>query len=313
MATESNRTEVAESDRLCYEEIDRAGNAPCWGGRMLTLWRNSLALISGICCLLLIVIIVLDFRTGGLAWAGSIYLISAGTSALLWYVGRYGARQTLFLICISASVSYTAGWLGARLPSADSRTLAPIVLSLPLAVPVSWLLLLAVAKALAPSPRVSQLQRGMSLTEYKTGDRRSRVRSRRREARRAFWLPGLWSASLASAMLLLTAPVQNGFMKLHAVSPSSDAPQLYELAPDRFIYLWMVALLIINLVNYLHDEYFAEAGGHSSASALIPGMLLVTMEALFLTLALRCGLWDAAAANVAIIGALLLWRRRKRL
>lgn len=69
-------------------------------------------------------------------------------------------------------------------------------------------------------------------------------------------------------------------------------------------------MLILNIVNYVHDEYF-EAGKPAAARApLIPLLLLLTVESMFLTLALRTGLWGAAALNAALLALLFLWKRR---
>ncbi|UUZ79257.1 carotenoid biosynthesis protein [Paenibacillus sp. P26] len=249
-------------------------------------------------------------------WANGAYMILGGTTALLWYAGRYGNRQTLFLFVISASVSYAADWISShsgRLfgEGGSGLSLTPLVFGVPMALPFAWCMLLIIAKAFAPVRSPRQAWQGLSLTEFESPGKERLLRSRKWRRRRSFWLPGLWGAALITSVHLLLSPVSVNYSNGNgraAAGPDSMA-DLYEIPLGRFFCWWAMALVIINFINYLHDEYFAETDSRFGGSKLIPAMLLLTLEAFFLTLAVRSELWWPAALNVLLLGILYLWKR----
>ncbi|MCZ8515853.1 carotenoid biosynthesis protein [Paenibacillus filicis] len=250
-----------------------------------------------------------------LEWATGFYLILGGLTALVWYVSRYGKRQTVFLFVITASVSYAAEWIGAHTELwfggyEYGLAFAPLLFGVPLAVPFAWCMLLITGKALAPVRIPADSWRGLTLAETQAPNKRKLLRARRRIRRRSFWLPAVWGASMAAAVVLLLNPaaIKLRYGAWKAGLGQSGWPAFYDIPLSNFLCWWLIALLILKLVNYLHDEYFRMIRTSSSIVSL-PVMLLITLEALFLTLALRSGLGWAAALNLLLLSGLLLWKR----
>lgn len=255
-----------------------------------------------------------------LEWASSIYFILGGVTALLWYVSRYGIRQAIVLFVVCGSLSYAAEWIGVHTgygfgSYAYSPSFAPIVYGVPLAVPFAWCMLLIIAKAFAPARSDPSLWKGMTLAQSQSPDKRRMLRERRSRRTRLFLLPALWGATMAVAIDLLLDPAagQKRYRTLSQAPAGGSAEwdaASYAIPISNFVCWWIAALLILNIVNYVHDEYF-EAGKPAAARApLIPLLLLLTVESMFLTLALRTGLWGAAALNAALLALLFLWKRR---
>ncbi|WP_281887246.1 carotenoid biosynthesis protein [Paenibacillus sp. YYML68] len=251
-----------------------------------------------------------------LAWANGFYLIIGGATALVWYTRKYGARQALLLFVICASVSYAAEWIGVHTghwfgPYEYGASFAPLVFGVPLAIPFAWCMLLIIAKAFAPVPQSKEARRGLRLSEKMSPELSTMKRQRARQKRRSFWLPALWTASMVTAIDLLLDPVA-AQQRYWSWSGDQLAPwnvTFYDIPLSNFICWWLTALLIINIVNYLHDEYVDHREQPSQSGPFVPLMLLLTLESLFLTLAAQSGLWWAVAINIGLLGILFIWRR----
>ncbi|WP_159883477.1 carotenoid biosynthesis protein [Paenibacillus puerhi] len=250
-----------------------------------------------------------------LAWANGIHLILGGITALLWYARKFGARQALLLFVICSSISYAAGWLSLQAGPwfgayAHPSSFAPLVLGVPLAIPFAWCMLLIIAKAFAPIKPAPGTSRGFTLSEKLSAGLPSLKKERRQSKRRSFWLPAIWAASMVSSIELLLKPVSAPFSgQAWIAERHSVGIRPWELMTwSSYIYWWLTALLIISLVNYLHDEYLDGRDRSVSKTPLMPLLLLLTMESLFLTLAVRSGLWWAAALNLSLLALLFLLR-----
>jgi bisanhydrobacterioruberin hydratase len=287
---------------------------------MLKLWTAGITLLYVVWFLCGYVLITGDVLPAWLEWANSFYLILGGVTAGLWYVSRYGTRQALILFVVCGSVSYAAEWIGVHSGRwfgsySYGPSFAPLVFGVPLAIPFAWLMLLVIAKAFAPVRNKRRIWQGLSLEESESGQKKRLLRSRKRQRRRQFWLPSLWAAVMVTSMDLLLDPVANQKRYWSWAAPehtSSSLTTFYSVPLSNFVCWLITALLILNIVNYLHDEYVQ---GNSSSSAdappVVPWLLLLTLESLFLTLALRLELWWAAAANVALLAVLFLWKRKE--
>ncbi|MGF7030612.1 putative membrane protein [Paenibacillus mucilaginosus] len=253
-----------------------------------------------------------------LEWANSLYLILGGSTALVWYVRRYGARQALMLFVICGSVSYAAEWIGVH----TSRwfgtyeyglSFAPLVLGVPLAIPFAWCMLLIIAKAFAPVPPSGGAWKGLTLEQSLSAGKRELKAARKAAKRRSFWLPAVWAASMVTAIDLLLDPVaaQQRYGTWESAKNAAWNASFYSVPLSNFICWWITSLLILNMVNYLHDEYFEDYPGSDRTGTFIPMLLLLTLESLFLTLAVKSGLWWAAGLNVALLLLLFLWRSKE--
>jgi|GEM_PF-5917698 len=255
-----------------------------------------------------------------LEWASSVCFILGGVTALLWYVSQYGIRQALVLFVVCGSLSYAAEWIGVHTgygfgPYGYSPSFAPLVFGVPLAVPLAWCMLLVIAKALAPVRSDPSLWQGMTLAQSQSPGKRRMLRERRNRRTRLFLLPALWGATMAVALALLLAPAagqkrRETLSQLPAGGSAEGAAASYAIPISNLVCWWIAALLILSIVNYVHDEYFEAGKRAATGTPLIPSLLLVTAESMFLTLALRSGLWGAAALNAALLALLFLWKRR---
>ncbi|WP_269867626.1 carotenoid biosynthesis protein [Paenibacillus caseinilyticus] len=265
------------------------------------------------------ILVSADLLPSWLEWTNSFYLILGGATALVWYVSRFGARQALMLFVISGSVSYAAEWIGVHTSHwfgtyEFGLSFAPLVLGVPLAIPFAWCMLLVIAKAFAPVPSASGAWSGLTLEESLSPRRGELKQSRRRSKRRSFWLPAVWAASMVTAIDLLLDPVavqQRYWTWEHAKNAAWNV-SFYSVPLSNFICWWITSMLILNTVNYLHDEYFEDHRGGDRPGTFVPMLLLLTLESLFLTLALKSGLWWAACLNVALLLLLYLWRSKER-
>ncbi|SDC47225.1 putative membrane protein [Paenibacillus sp. UNCCL117] len=254
-----------------------------------------------------------------LAWANGIYLILGGATALVWYVRKYGARQAVLMFIICSSISYAAEWLGTRHAGfhtgadSDPSRFAPLLFGVPLAVPFAWCMLLIIAKAFAPVEPAQDILKGLTPLEKLSPGLRQLKLERKRRKRRSFWLPALWTASMAASMNLLLQPsgVQSqprpwngGWLSVWS-TPDDQTTLIF------FICWWFTALLIISIINYLHDEYIDQARSAAFSPLFVPVMLLLTLESLFLTLAVQSGLWWSVLLNVSMLALLFLLRRKK--
>ncbi|WP_284639926.1 carotenoid biosynthesis protein [Paenibacillus silviterrae] len=287
---------------------------------MLRSWSNGITVLYVLWFLCGYILITGDLLPAWLEWANSFYLILGGVTAGIWYIGRYGVRQALILIVVCASISYTAEWIGVHTGRwfgsySYGPSFAPLVFGVPLAIPFAWIMLLVIAKAFAPVKAGRKLWKGLTVQQALSPDKESLLRSRRRARRRHFWLPAVWAAIMVTSMDLLLDPVASQKRYWSWAAPDHGTPTLpdfYSVPLSNFVCWLVTALLIINIINFLHDEYFDREAGRSSAyGPFIPWLLLLTLESLFLTLALRTGLWWAAGANVALLSILFLWKRKE--
>ncbi|MEK8128596.1 carotenoid biosynthesis protein [Paenibacillus filicis] len=242
-------------------------------------------------------------------------LILGGATALAWYTRKFGARQALLLFVICSSLSYVAEWLGVHTgqwigTQEEGPSFAPLVFGVPLAVPFAWCMLLIIAKALAPIEAAQEARKGLTLSQKLSTGLPQLKRERRVRKRRSFWLPAIWTASMIASMELLLKPsaVQPTYGTQTAES-STWSPMLHQLPLGNYVGWWFTALLIISIINYLHDEYIEQSPVFAFSQLFVPLMLLLTLESLFLTLAIRSGLWWAVLLNLSLLAILFALRR----
>jgi bisanhydrobacterioruberin hydratase len=245
-------------------------------------------------------------------------LILGGATALVWYTRRFRGRQALLLFVICSSLSYTAEWLGLHTgrwigTPPDGPDLAPLVFGVPLAVPFAWCILLILAKALAPVQTAKEASKGLTLPQKLSTDLAELRRERRRVKRRSFWLPAIWTASMITSMELLLRPgtAVEVLYKAPVLQQSAWSPLFQQVSMISFMSWWFTALLIISIINYLHDEYIEQSPAWPTSHLFVPLMLLLTLESLFLTLAMRSGLWWAVLLNVSLLLLLFTLRRTR--
>ncbi len=258
------------------------------------------------------------FLPGWLTWVNGFYLILGGVTALTWYTRKYGSRQAAILFVVCSSISYAAEWIGVHtrrwFGAYDyGSAFAPLVFGVPLAIPFAWCMLLIIAKAFAPASPAADAWRGLSLAEKLAPNARAIKQARARKKRRSFWLPAIWAASMVTAIDLLLDPVAVKQRYWTWVQKEAATWNLmFDAVPlSNYVCWWLTALLIMNIINYLHDEYMVRRGNREALGEFIPLLLLLTLESLFLTLAVKSGLWWAAASNVGLLALLFLWRRKE--
>lgn len=255
-----------------------------------------------------------------LTWAIGFYLILGGVTALTWYTRKYGGRQAAILFVVCSSISYAAEWIGVHTGRWFGNydyvaALAPLVFGVPLAIPFVWCMLLIIAKAFAPASPAANSWRGLSLAEKQSPDLRAIKQARARKKRRSFWLPAIWAASMVTAIDLLLDPA--AVKQRYWTWAQNQAPTWNVMFDDvpvsNYICWWLTALFIMNIVNYLHDEFIVQRKNKEPFGECVPLLLLLTLESLFLTLAVKSGLWWAVVLNLGLLALLFLWRRKEAL
>lgn len=279
----------------------------------VNLWLRRIVLLYAFWFMCGFIIVTGNILPSWLEWANSFYLILGGVTAMFWYVTRYGVRQALILFVVCGSVSYAAEWIGVHTGYEYGHSFKPLVLGVPLAIPFAWCMLLVISKAFAPIRDSNHVWRGFRLSEKLSPDRDRLKHERRRTKRRSFWLPTVWAASMMTAINLLLNPVavQKRYWTWKTAEYSMWSPAPYNVPLSNYLSGCIMALLIINIINYLHDEYFQRDYAPYSSLTFIPVMLLLTFESLFLTMAIKSSLWWAAAANILVLSVLFLWKRKE--
>ncbi|MBP1155476.1 MULTISPECIES: carotenoid biosynthesis protein [unclassified Paenibacillus] len=285
---------------------------------MVNLWLRRITILYGFWFIGGYILVTGNILPTWLEWSNSFYLILGGVTALVWYVNRYGGRQALILFVVCGSISYTAEWIGVHTGRwfgvyDYGPSFAPLVLGVPLAIPFVWCMLLVISKAYAPIRNSQRAWRGFRLSEKLSLDRYRIQRERRRIRRHSFWLPAIWAATMMTAIDLLLDPVavQKRYLTWNTAENAAWNPSPYSVPISNYISWWITALLIINIINYLHDEYLEKDYAPHSSLSFIPMILLLTLEFLFLTLAIKSGLWWAVAANILTLAVLFLWKRKE--
>lgn len=285
---------------------------------MVNMWLRRITILYGFWFVCGYILISGNILPTWLERATGLYLILGGVTALVWYASRYGGRQALILFTVCGSVSYAAEWVGVHTGRwfglyHYSPSFAPLVLGVPLAVPFAWCMLLVISKAFAPIRSSQRAWRGFRLSEKLSLVRYRIQRERRRIRRHSFWLPTVWTATMMTTIDLLLDPVavQKRYWTWETTGHTAWNPAPYSVPISNYISWWITALLIINIINYLHDEYFEQDYAPHSSISFIPMMLLLTLESLFLTLAIKSGLWWAFAANILMLAVLFLWKRKE--
>lgn len=273
---------------------------------MVNVWLRRITILYGIWFVCGLALVTRNMVPSWLVWTYSFYLILGGITAFMWYVDRYGLRQGLILIAVCGSLPYAAQWMGTYIEpwfgGYDYSEYHPIVLNVPLTLPFAWCMLLVLSRTFAPIRNQDNPWRGLRLSEKLSPELERLKRERRRSKLQSFWIPTVWAASMVAGIHVLLDPL--------SAQKQAWNPAGFHFAIGSSVYWWIIALFIVNIINYLHDEYFQKYSVARSRGNGLSIMLLLTLELLLLTFALKNGLWLAVSSNIAVIAVLLLWKRK---
>jgi len=226
------------------------------------------------------VLLVTDTLPSWLEWANSVYLILAGCTALVWVKECTGIREALrfFVVCALISLGAerfgvaTGLWFGSY---RYTDAFAPLLFGVPLAIPFAWCLVLAIGWYLFPGNGPKQVAA---------------------------------AAAVAVALDLLLDPVSAA--KQYWVwdhSAGSTAFALHGVPCTNFVSWWVTAYVIGKLAFPASRVHFSSA---ETPIRLAPLVLALSLELLFVTLAISYRLWDAVLLHLLLAAAVLLLSRR---
>ncbi|SEG05597.1 carotenoid biosynthesis protein [Paenibacillus sp. UNC499MF] len=236
------------------------------------------------------VLLLADLLPPWLEWANSVYLMLGGIAALLWVRREAGTRRMLLFLILCGGLSFFSEWFGSHTGLWFGRysytdRFAPLLFGVPLAIPMAWCLILAIAKWF--------------------------VRGRGIRAAAA-------AGGIASMIDLVLDPV--AVRQRYWVWADPGALSFHGVPWTNFACWWITASLIYACCmrwklaprSRLHSP-----GRTGRLTALIraadvqaaaPLLLFVTLELLFLALGSSFGLWPAVLINGSGAALLLLWR-----
>lgn len=242
-------------------------------------------------------------------WSLNVFLFLGGFTAMHWYSRKYGKRHAILLLAVCGCLSYAAEWIS-RKTSIGGQSLygEPLLFGVPLAVPFIWYMLLMIAKAFAPVRTDAKLWKGLAPADAASPDLRNKLLLRKLNRRKQYILPALWGATMAAAVFQIIEPVvlHGSYSTSNSISlgasPLAGAPII------RWLSWWIAALLILCIINYLNDEISSQKTTASQLPPLIPLMLLIMLESMFLTISVHYSLWSLIMFNLSLLALLFVWR-----
>ncbi len=230
------------------------------------------------------VLIVTDLLPSWLQWANSVYLILSGLTALFWVRERIGSRRTVYFFVLCGGLSWLAEWIGVHTGMwfgtyIYTDSFAPYVFDVPLAIPFAWCMIIIISRWVIPSNRFIGL---------------------------------VLSATCAVAIDFLLDPV--AVVQSYWGWEYAGTWALYGVPWTNFASWWVTAFVILWITNrlfpqqILHNELSLSLRSWKALKQQPVWLLLVTLELLFITIALQHQLWLAILINLAMICGLFVAR-----
>jgi putative membrane protein len=241
------------------------------------------------------ILIVTSSLPSWLTWANSFYLILGGFTALVWLRLQMGLRNTILFFLICGGVSGFAEWFGVTTgwwfgTYSYSEQFAPFLFGVPLAIPFAWCMILIISHWALRGTRMMDLA---------------------------------FVALFAVAIDLLLDPV--AVVQGYWLWEKTTSFSFYEVPWTNFASWWITAFIILQLTRRLlpqmsqsneHQVHFQLLKNQSKKKFLkwtewihhTPLFIFITLEALFVTIALQHALWMAVMIHLLFIGMLFMYR-----
>lgn len=238
----------------------------------MLIWIHRIYLAWFACGFLLLVFGLLP---DWLEWANSVYLILAGITALAWIRETAGTSQAVRFGLLCGGVAFAAEWIGVHTGwwfgvYQYTERFAPLWFGVPAAIPLAWCMILCIAKWLV---------RGTS------------------------WLHASLAALLATAIDVVLDPVAVQQQYWLWTNGPQEPLAFYGVPLTNFLCWWITALFIYKFAARWELPDASESKRHWMLNS--PLLLLVTVEALFIALAIQFQLWGAVLLNIGLVTVLL--------
>ncbi len=245
------------------------------------------------------VLIVTSTLPSWLSWANGVYLILAGITALFWLYRQVGLRQmgSYFLLC--GGISLFSEWFGVHTglwfgTYAYTEQFAPFLFGVPVAIPFAWCMIILLSRWIVPNQRFS----GIAV-----------------------------AALCAVAIDVLLDPV--AVVQAYWLWETAGVLSFYEVPWTNFASWWITSFVILLLTNrYLPTHLFMDNQEYPLSYSVGSNvrrvtwwsllqtiwhqpllLILVTLEMLFITIAIQHALWFAVLINLLLLGILLVCRK----